>query len=162
MVNTIEFINTRKLNADEVTQINHIIKSRAKASVAAGKKEWLYPENDVACDWADLRHVLLPPSGELHRYGGEMFAQFEDGSVHYQDAFGRTTPQNEYLNKNIDEAQIGRNDLCGCGSGRKYKSCCRNVPGDLRTTWDVASIRERNLAFCNCIRDVLGLNSGKT
>lgn len=162
MVNTIEFINTRKLNANEVTQINHIIKSRAKSSVAAGKEEWLYPENHVTCDWLALRHVLLPPSGELHRYGGEIFAKFEDGSVHYQDAFGRTTPQNEYLNKNIDESQIGRNDLCGCGSGRKYKSCCRNVQSDLRTTWNVASIRERNLAFCNCIRDVLGLNRGKT
>ncbi|WP_220384940.1 hypothetical protein, partial [Klebsiella pneumoniae] len=27
---------------------------------------------------------------------------------------------------------------------------------------DVLSIRERNLAFCNCIKDVLGLNKGKT
>ena len=26
----------------------------------------------------------------------------------------------------------------------------------------MASIRERNLAFCNCIRDVLGFHSGKT
>ncbi|MFP1814684.1 DUF4238 domain-containing protein [Lonsdalea quercina] len=162
MVNTIEFINTRRLTANEVTHINYIIKSRAKASVAAGKEEWLYPENDVTCDWAGLRHVLLPPSNELYRFGGEMFAKFGDGTVHYQDAFGRTAPPNEYLNKNIDEARLGRNDFCGCGSGRKYKNCCRNIPADLRTTWDVASIRERNLAFCNCIRDVLGLNSGKT
>ncbi|HAS8622697.1 TPA: DUF4238 domain-containing protein [Vibrio vulnificus] len=162
MVNTIEFINSRKLTSDEVSKINYVIKSRAQSSVAAGKEEWLYPENDLTCDWADIRHVLLPPSGELHRYGGEMFAKFEDGSVHYQDAFGRITPPNDYLNKNIDEAQIGRNSLCGCGSGRKYKNCCRNVPVDLRATWDVASIRERNLAFCNCIRNVLGLDSGKT
>lgn len=162
MVNTIEFINTRKLNSYEVTQINHVIKSRSQSSVAAGKEEWLYPENDLACDWADIRHVLLPPSGELHRYGGEMFAKFEDGSVHYQDAFGRISPPNDYLNKNIDEAQIDHNAICGCGSGRKYKKCCRNVPVDLRVTWDVASIRERNLAFCSCIRNVLGLDSGKT
>jgi len=162
MVNTIEFINTRQLTADEVTKINHIIKIRAKASIAAGKEEWLYPENDVTCDWAELRHVLLPPSNELYRYGGEMYAQFEDGTVHYQDAFGRTTVPNDYLNKDIDESRLGRNDLCGCGSGRKYKNCCQGVPADLRTTWNVASIRERNLAFCNCISDVLGLNSGKT
>lgn len=162
MVNTIEFINTRKLTADEVIKINHVIKSRAQSSVAAGKEEWLYPERDITCDWADIRQVLLPPSKELHKYGGEMYAKFEDGSVHYQDAFGRTTPQNDFLNKSIDESQIARNDLCGCGSGRKYKNCCRNTPVDLRTTWDVASIRERNLAFCNCIRDVLGLDSGKT
>lgn len=162
MVNTIEFINTRKLTADDVTKINHIIKSRAKVSVAAGKEDWLYPERDIACDWTELRHVLLPPENELYRYGGEMYAHFEDGSVHYQDAFGRTTPPNEFLNKDIDEAQLGRNDLCGCGSGRKYKNCCRDVPQELRTTWSVASIRERHLMFCNCIRDVLGLDSGKT
>ncbi|MEI7087755.1 DUF4238 domain-containing protein [Pectobacterium carotovorum] len=162
MVNTIEFINTRRLTADEVTHINYIIKSRAKMSVAAGKEEWLYPEKDVTCDWASLRHILVPPSNELYRFGGEMFAKFSDGTVHYQDAFGRTTPPNEYLNKSIDEARLGRNDSCGCGSGRKYKNCCRNIPADLRTTWDVASIRERNLAFCNCIKDVLALNRGKT
>jgi hypothetical protein len=161
MVNTIEFINTRKLTPDDVTRINHIIKIRAKASVAAGKDDWLYPENDVDCDWAELRHVLLPPSDELYRYGGEMYAKFEDGTVHYQDAFGRTTP-NDYLKKDIDESLIDRNKLCGCGSGRKYKNCCRDVPQELRTTWNVASIRERHLAFCNCIRDVLGLDSGKS
>ncbi|ROO49054.1 SEC-C motif-containing protein [Vibrio crassostreae] len=162
MVNTIEFINTRNLTTDDVTKINHIIKSRAKESVAAGKEDWLYPERGITCDWAELRHVLLPPENELYRYGGEVYAHFEDGTVHYQDAFGRTTPPNEYLNKDIDEAQLGRNDLCGCGSGRKYKSCCLDTPQELRTTWSVASIRERNLMFCNCIRDVLGLNRGKT
>lgn len=162
MVNTIEFINNRKLTADGVTKINHIIKSRAKESVAAGKEDWLYPESGITCDWAELRHVLLPPENELYRYGGEMYAHFEDGTVHYQDAFGRTTPPNEYLNKDIDEAQLGRNDQCGCGSGRKYKNCCRDAPQELRTTWSVASVRERNLMFCNCIRDVLGLDSGKT
>ncbi|HDM8174282.1 TPA: DUF4238 domain-containing protein [Vibrio harveyi] len=162
MVNTIEFINTRKLNAEDVTKINHIIKSRSKESVAAGKEEWLYPERSITGDWAELRHVLQPPKNELYRYGGEMYARFEDGSVHYQDAFGRTTPPNEFLNKDIDEAQLDRNDLCGCGSGRKYKNCCRDVPQELRTTWSVASIRERHLMFCNCIRDVLGFDSGKT
>lgn len=162
MVSTIEFISSRKLSAAEVNQINHIIKSRAISSVAAGKEEWLHPENNIKCDWSEIKHVLLPPKNELHRFGGEIYARFDDGSVHYQDAFGRTTPKNKLLDKHINEAQIGRNDFCGCGSGRKYKNCCRNLPIDLRTTWSVASVRERNLAFCNCIRGVLGLDSGKT
>jgi hypothetical protein len=162
MVNTIEFINTRKLTVDDVTKINHIIKTRAKDSVAAGTRDWLYPERDVKCEWAELGQVLLPPADELHRYGGEMYAHFEDGTVHYQDAFGRTTPPNKHLNKDIDETQLGRNDRCGCGSGNKYKHCCLDVPHELRTTWSVASIRERHLTFCNCIRGVLGLDSGKT
>ncbi|WP_035480494.1 DUF4238 domain-containing protein [Aliagarivorans marinus] len=162
MVSTIEFINSRKLTACDVTKINHIIKSRAKESIAAGNKDWLYPEGDVNYDWAELRHVLIPSESELYRYGGEMFAQFEDGTVHYQDAFGRTKPPTEYLVKDIDESQLKRNDLCGCGSGKKYKNCCQRVPLELRTSWSVASIRERNLTFCNCIRGVLGLDSGKT
>ncbi|MGN4048000.1 DUF4238 domain-containing protein [Pseudomonas sp. SM4] len=162
MVNTIEFIKSRRLTAGEVAQINHVIKSRAQFTVAAGAEEWLHPENELTCNWADIRQVLLPPADKLYKFGGEMYAKFENGFVHYQDAFGRTTPQNKFLSKNIEETQIGRNDLCGCGSGQKYKNCCRNVPNDLRATWEVASIRERNLAFCNCIRDVLGFNSGKT
>ncbi len=161
MVNTIEFINTRKLTADEVTKINYIIKSRAKVSVAAGKEDWLYPERSVTCDWTDLRHVLLPPK-EGVIFGGEIYAQFEDGTVHYQDEFGRTTLQNKHLKKDLDESHLGRNDFCGCGSGKKYKNCCREIPLELRTTWNVVSIRERNLMFCNCIRDVLGLDTGKT
>lgn len=161
MVMTIEFINTRKLTAHEVTKINHIIKCRAQSSVAAGKEDWLYPERDINYEWAELRHVLLPPQERLH-FGREMYAKFDDGTVHYQDAFGRTTPPNGFLNKDIEEARLGRNDLCGCGSGKKYKNCCQNVRKELRTTWSVASIRERQLAFCNCIRQVLGLNSGKT
>jgi hypothetical protein len=91
-----------------------------------------------------------------------MFAGFEDGTTHYQDAYGRTSPQHGSLSKNIDESSISRNDFCGCGSGKKYKKCCLNVAPEKRTTWSVASIRERNLAFCNCIKDVLGLDKGKT
>lgn len=162
MVNTINFINKRKLKADEVTKINHIIKSRAKDAIAAGKESWLYPENELNCDWAELRQVLMPPSNELHHFGGEMFAGFEDGSKHYQDAFGRSTPRNEHLKKEIDESKLSRNDKCGCGSNRKYKHCCKDLPEELRTSWAELSIRERNLVFCRAIKGVLGLDAGKT
>jgi len=162
MVNTIEFTNTRKLTADEVTSINHIIKSRAKESIAAGQEEWLYPEKVIHRDWAELRQVLLPPTNQLSHYAGEMYAKFADGSTHYQDAFGRTEPKSDYLNKDTVEAEIGRNDSCGCGSNRKYKQCCYGVPIHLRTTWAVLSIRERNLAFCRAITDILGLDAGKS
>ncbi len=162
MVNTIQFINTRKLSDEEVTKINYIIKSRSNESVAAGSDAWLHPDKEVDCDWADLKHVLLPPSSELYRYGGEMFVKFDDGHVHYQDAFGRKNPESSFLKKTIDEKMLGPNDDCGCGSGRKYKKCCRDIPIEKRSTWSVLSIRERNLALCNAIRDVLGLNKGKS
>lgn len=162
LVMTINFINSRKLTDDEVIKINHIIKSRRKDSVAAGTEEWLYPEKNINCEWHELRDVLLPPENKLFHFGGEMFASFEGGAVHYQDAYGRTTKHNDFLDKNIDESKIGRNDYCGCGSGKKYKKCCMNVPEAQRTTWKVASIRERNLALCNAIKDILGFNTGKT
>jgi len=162
MVNTINFINKRKLTADEISKINYIIKARAKNAIAAGKESWLYPENELNCNWADLRDVLMPPSDELYHFGGEMYAGFEDGSTHYQDAFGRTTPQNEHLKKEVNKASLGRNDMCGCGSGRKYKHCCKDLPQKLRTSWTELSIRERNLAFCRAIKGILGLDAGKT
>jgi len=161
MVNTIEFINSRKLTAEEVAKINFVIKSRAKQSLAGGRKEWLFPENFTECSWESVRETLLPREG-LWRFGGEIFAGHDDGQVHYQDAFGRTTPPNERLLKDTDERKIGRNDSCGCGSGKKYKHCCRDVPTELRTTWSELSVRERNLAFCRAIADILGLDNGRT
>lgn len=162
MVNTINFINSRQLSDDEVKKINYIIKSRSNKSVAAGRENWLYPEEDINVNWAELRHVLLPSLNGILGFGGEMYVKFEDGSVHYQDALGRTTHSHEFLQKTPSKVQIGRNMNCGCGSGRKYKHCCLNLAENLRTSWDVVSIRERNLAFCDCIKDVLGLNQGKT
>ena len=162
MVNAINFINQRKLTADDVTKINFIIKSRAKEAIAAGKESWLYPENMLSCNWVELRHVLLPPSDELYHFGGEMFVGYEDGSSHYQDAFGRTTPPNKHLKKDTNESKLSRNDKCGCGSNRKYKHCCKDLPKELRTSWSELSIRERNLAFCRAIKGILGLDVGKT
>lgn len=162
MVNTINFINKRRLTADEVNKINYIIKARAKEAIAAGKEEWLHSEDGLTYDWAELRHVLLPPSEELYHFGGEMIASFEGGRTHYQDSFGRTQPQNKFLKKHTDEANLGRNELCGCGSGRKYKNCCIELPKELRTSWTELSVRERNLAFCRAIKGILGLDAGKT
>lgn len=160
MLNTNEFINDRKLDENEVIKINHVIKSRCQSSVAAGREAWLYPEKEVNCEWADIRKVLLPSSSQLYRFSGEIYGKNQDGSFFYQDAFGRTKPKDENLEKKISESQINRNDQCGCGSGKKYKKCCRNVDENLRTTWKVLSIRERNLVFCGYIRQVLGLDNG--
>lgn len=159
LVSTIDFINHRKLNSDEVSQINYIIKEQSRESVAAGSADWLYPEKSIDIPWADLRHVLFPPS---QGFTTEILAKFNDGSVYYQDAFGRKKSDNAFLKKNINESKLLRNDKCGCGSGKKYKKYCVNTPKDKRTSWSVLSIRERNLALCNAIRDILGIDNGKT
>ena len=74
------------------------LKVEHKCQLPQGKEGIAIPEHSVTCDWADLRHVLLPPK-EGVIFGGEMYAQFEDGTVHYQDEFGRTTPENKYLKR---------------------------------------------------------------
>ncbi|MGE4266335.1 MAG: DUF4238 domain-containing protein [Deferribacterales bacterium] len=161
-VNTIEFIRKRILTEDDVIKINYIIKRRAKEAIAAGSDDWLYPEKRIECNWAELRHILLPSNDELFRFGGEIFVQYENGKTRYQDAYGRSSGHLDFLDKKIDEKKIGRNDPCGCGSGRKYKHCCKDTPKKQRTTWKVLSIKERNLGLYRAIYDILGLNKGKT
>ena len=160
MVHTIDFINHRKLVAEDVTKINYIIKCRSNGSIAAGSSQWLSPEEKISCKWAELRSVLLPPKKDI-RIGVEMYAEYDDGRTYYQDAFGRTSKQSGLLSKCIDENTLGRNDSCGCGSGKKYKMCCRELPESKRTTWTELSIRERNLALCRAIKDILQLNKEK-
>ncbi|CAN5218410.1 hypothetical protein BH11PSE4_BH11PSE4_18940 [soil metagenome] len=159
MVQTDAFIRERKLSAFDVARINRIIRARAKRYVAAGRKEWLHP--DQSEPWSDLRYILLPPEKELYRYGGEMFAKFEDGSVHYQDSFGRTEKQHEILQKTASSRALRPKDLCGCGNGRTFGECCEGKPLDLRPSWTERSIRERNLMFLNALDNVLGLADEK-
>jgi hypothetical protein len=159
MVQTDAFIRVRKLASQEIMRINRIIRTRALRFVAAGRKEWLYP--DEAWKWSELRGVLLPPKNELYRYGGEMFAKFDDGRVYYQDAFGRTEKERDWLKKTLPAKPLRARDLCGCGYGRTFKECCEPKPAALRPTWTERSIRERNMMLFNALEKVLGLAEEK-
>jgi uncharacterized protein DUF4238 len=155
------FIRTRKLNAQEVAQVNFVLKSRARRFIGAGRKEWLYPEKTVAQPWGDLRKTFLPPKNELFRFGGEMFVKYESGDVHYQDEFGRTEKPREFLIKKPPEKPLRPGDVCGCGSGNSFKACCQSKPEALRPSWNEPSIRERNLMLQNGIEKVLKLDGKK-
>ncbi len=100
MVRTDKFIRTRKLSNHEVARINYVLKMRARRYIAAGRKEWLYPEKSVTEPWGELRTTLVPPKDELWHFGGEVFAKFDDGHVYYQDEFGRTEQPREFLKDN--------------------------------------------------------------
>jgi len=161
LVRTDKYIRTRKLNDSEVSAINLVLKAKAKRYIAAEKKEWLYPERQANLTWDSAKKILLPPEDELYHFGGETFVGYEDGTTLYQDEFGRESPENKYLRKEIPK-KIGRNQLCGCGSGRKYKQCCLDKPEKDRPAWDVLSIRERNIILYRGVYDILGINKGKT
>ena len=155
-------IRSRKLKPEDVGAINCILKTRARRYIAAANKKWLYPEHDLQSNWAELGKVLLPPKNELWHFGGEMYIGYEDGTTHYQDEFGRTVGDLSYLNKPARTGKIGANESCVCGSGKKYKKCCRDkAPAD-RPITTVRSIRERNLMFFEMVVNILGLAKGKT
>ncbi len=44
-----------------------------------------------------------------------MFAKFASGEVVYQDQFGRTERQRDFLQKSIVEENLDPGDCCGCG-----------------------------------------------
>lgn len=161
MVRTDAVIRTRRLGSREVTQVNRVLKSLARRYIAAGKEEWLYPEATSTETWAELRSVFLPPENGLWHFGGEMYVSFDSGEVHYQDAFGRTEKEREFLQKKPSLKRPRSRDLCGCGSGRAYGACCEQKPATLRPTWAERSIRERNLMLRNGITNILGITEDR-
>ena len=156
------FIRTRNLTNQEVVAINRVLKARARRYVAASDKAWLEPDKLSLEPWERLGKILMPPSDELWHFGGEIYVGYKDGSTHYQDQFGRTSRSHEYLAKKRRPGPPDRNGPCGCGSGQRYRNCCEKVPLDERPSWDVYSIRERNLMFCRAVQDILGLDGRKS
>ncbi len=161
LVRTDAFIRKRKLLRDEVIAINYLLKSRAQRYLASATQEWLYPERLFTGKWADIAKTLLPQD-DLWRFGGEIYVGYKDGSTYYQDAFGRTSDSHNYLKRKKLKSDIGPNEPCGCGSGRKFKHCCQAIPKEFRPSWEVYGIRERNLILCDSVLDILGLNNGKS
>ncbi len=159
LVRTDQFINSRNLTRSEVSVINSIIKTRARKHIVAGEKEWLLPENEARGTWADFRTVVMPPNEPL-KYPGEIYIGYAGGRSDYQDAFGRRHPENKCLRKEVPE-KLKPRQSCGCGSGRQFRNCCRGKAEHERPSWKVLSIRERNLALCRGIRDILGFHEGK-
>lgn len=159
MASTIEFIKTRYLTDDQVAEVNFVIKARADRYVAGSRGEDLYPEKVVSKSWADLRTTLLPPGDEPYRFGGEMFASFENGHIHYQDEFGRTEKPREWLLKAEPKLPPRPRDYCPCGSGQSFGNCCRDKPPHLRMSWTEKSTRERNMMFMDALAQLFELGS---
>jgi hypothetical protein len=162
LARTDAWIRTRKLSRDEVIAINHIVKSRAHRYIAAAQEEWLYPERAGPHDWAALGKILLPPERELWHFGGEIVVGYKDGTSSFQDAFGRTSPSNEYLRKEPTAEGSSPDEHCQCGSGKPFALCCKDLAPEDRMPTDEFSIRERNLMLFRAIENIIGLNAGKS
>lgn len=162
LARTDAWIRTRKLSGNEVVAINHVLKSRARRYIAAAEEAWLYPERAGPFEWREISKILLPPERELWHFGGEIIVGYQDGTSSFQDAFGRTSPANEYLRKEPPTADPAPDEPCLCGSGKSYALCCKDLPPEDRMPRDVYSIRERNLMFFRAIENILGLSAGKS
>ena len=130
--------------------------------IAACDEQWLHPESTSSVGWEDIGKILLPPTDELWHFGGEVYVGYKDGTTHYQDAFGRTSEAHKYLRKKRPAGVPKAGDQCGCGSGRTFRKCCDGVPEEERPSWEVYSIRERNLMFYLAVNDILGVNTGSS
>lgn len=79
----------RQLELEEVLAINWVIKKRARRFIAAGKEEWLYPEQIQTFNWREIgeRCILMPDPRSLTP-NSETTIAFDDGSFSFNDAFG--------------------------------------------------------------------------
>ena len=126
------------------------------------EKSGFIPEESVTESWGDLGKTLLPPEEELWRFGGEMFAKFESGDVHYQDAFGRTEKERDFPEEgSAGHATAPRryvrlwvlDALQDVLHAKAHLPCVRRGPS-------AASANEISCCM-NAIANVLGLSAGK-
>jgi hypothetical protein len=85
----------RILTEDEVLAINFIIKRRAHRYVAAAKRDWLFPEDNLATThWNKLGDgLLLMPDPRALYMGGETTIRFESGRTAAYSEYGHRPGQ---------------------------------------------------------------------
>lgn len=87
---------------------------------------------DVNADetpWQRLSIIATEKGREADTEGTvEFVAYFSGGQLHERSRFVKEEGNWFYLDGKIlppvVTAKVGRNDLCPCGSGKKYKRCC--------------------------------------
>lgn len=157
MLRTDALIRGRRFDTDAVITVNAWLKTRAHRYIAAGDRDWLYPERTTPVAPKTLAKLLLPLEKELWRHGGEIHIGYKDGTFGYHDAYGRTSHEHEFVAKEPPAAPPGPADQCPCGVNATFGTCCVNLPPWERPPWDVLSLRERNLGFLRAIGGVLEL-----
>ena len=81
----------RQISESDVRTVNFIIKKRAHRYIAAGKKEWLHPEEHLETRmWNKLggRFFLMPDPRKVS-FSTAIMAGFKDGSAWGVDEYGR-------------------------------------------------------------------------
>ena len=87
----------RQIDEDYVHAINYVIKSRAKRYVAAGEREWLYPERHLRTRvWNKLggRDFLMPDPRKV-QFTTDFVVGLKDGGAWGHDEYGRLSDKND-------------------------------------------------------------------
>ncbi len=97
----------------------------------------------LACDVADLRRQMESASPGLYK---RLRARHKKMRAIYAHCRQRELEARHAVR---DAAPVGRNDLCPCGSGKKYKKCCM---GKMARTTLLDGDRELPPAMVNAIK----------
>lgn len=85
-------------------------------------------EGFASTHWLGLRVIATQAGKNADEGFVEFSALYQDGdnpqkvSIHERSRFLRLNERWYYIDG--IKPQLGRNDLCHCGSGKKYKKCC--------------------------------------
>jgi hypothetical protein len=87
----------RQVPEDYVRAVNFVIKQRAKRFVAAGKRDWLFPENHLPTRmWNKLGgNDFLMPDPRKVNFTTDFLVGFKDGGAWGHDEYGRLSDEND-------------------------------------------------------------------
>ncbi|PJE79940.1 hypothetical protein CI610_01066 [invertebrate metagenome] len=115
--------------------MDYIIKTTHPSQQKAVRRELTSYNNDHVA-WQKLTLIQTEKGKESDATGTVEFKAYykEEGTEHIMhevSRFSQIKQQWFYIHPNLpiqaeQQATVGRNDLCPCGSGRKYKKCCIN------------------------------------
>ena len=114
----------RMLTEHEVNEINFIVKKRAFRYIAAGKKEWLYPENHIKSIYWDRLgdgHLLMPDPRQV-AFTSETVFGFNDKHAEAFDVYGRRPWQPDYNDKQHHDKEFTTSRAFMGEFARKYGS----------------------------------------
>jgi len=89
----------------------HMVSLTAPILAFTSETEWLAHDLPSDSERDHMRDAITPNVREVHAY--------------WQKRRAADAPASAPVHRN--EARVGRNDPCPCGSGKKYKKCCGRV-----------------------------------
>jgi hypothetical protein len=93
ILNLLEIQTGREISEQYVLAINYVLKSRARRYIAAGRRDWLYPEAKLrSTRWnklGDLAKHFLHPDPRKVSFSTDVLMEYKDGSAWGTDEYGR-------------------------------------------------------------------------